>query len=171
MMKKRNWFSLLLIGALVIGIGFSAYDAFAGRGRWSNQGGPGYGPSASGDADQRYTRGYGYSNLTEEQVKALDAENEAFFDATGDIRSKIYQKRLELRSEMAKDKVDVDKAKGLQKEISALESQLDEKRIEHMVRVKEIAPEVAQGNYGRQGRGKRFMGRGQGGYGPGSCWN
>ena len=63
--------------------------------------------------------GFG-DNLSEEQIKQMQAERKAFFDATKEIRQQIYQKRLELRSELAKKEPDSEKSIRLQKEISEL---------------------------------------------------
>ena len=54
-------------------------------------------------------------------------------------------KELELRSELYKENPDVPKAKVLQKEISKLESELDQKRIDHMIKIRKLNPNAARG--------------------------
>ena len=79
----------------------------------------------------------------------------------------------QLRSELAKPEPDAKKAAGIQKEISNLESELDQKRLDHRIKMKKDFPDFGAGGYGYGPRGKG-MGRGMyggGGYGPGSCWN
>jgi Spy/CpxP family protein refolding chaperone len=122
-------------------------------------------------------RGYGgqgsQSDLSEEEFAKLDEERRAFFEATSDLREKLYQKELELRSELAKPEPDAKKAAGLQKEISSLESEFDQKRLDHRIKMRKDFPRSGTGGYGYGPRG-RGMGRGMyggGGYGPGSCWN
>jgi hypothetical protein len=119
-------------------------------------------------------RGPGYqSDLSDEEIAKLDQERQAYFDATSTLRENLYQKELELRSELAKAEPDAKKAVGLQKEISDLESQLDQKSLEHRIKMRKEFPRFGYRGegYGPRGRG---MGRGMyggGGYGPGSCWN
>jgi len=74
----------------------------------------------------------------------------------------IFQKRLELRSELAKQTPDVQKAVKLQKELSELKAQFDQKRIDHRIKMKKINPNVGRGFGGRG----RVLGRGFGG----PCW-
>jgi Spy/CpxP family protein refolding chaperone len=134
--------------------------------------GPGYGMHR-GWADG--TRGYGgrvyQSDLSDEDIARLDKERQSFFEATSNLREKLYQKELELRSELAKSEPDAQKAAGLQKEISNLESELDQKRLNHHIKMRKDFPRFG---YMGQGYGPRGMGRGMyrgGGYGPGNCWN
>jgi Spy/CpxP family protein refolding chaperone len=100
--------------------------------------------------------GYGYpGNLSEEEIAALDKERKDFFESTEDIRRDIYSKQLGLRSELAKNDSDTQKAMKLQKEISGLEAKLDQKRIDHMIKMKKLNPDV----------GREFMGGYHMGYG------
>jgi zinc resistance-associated protein len=161
-MKKRyvkGVIAILVIGA----VGVFSVNAFAGRGRgpmgWGGgQGGQGYGPCG----------GPGYaSSLSAEDVEKLKEQRQAFFDATGDIRREKHQKRLSLRSELAKKDPDPAAAKALQQEISSLQAQLDEKRLDHLLEMKKINPDA--GNRWMMGRdpGGRWMNGGANGYGPG----
>jgi Spy/CpxP family protein refolding chaperone len=155
---------------------FSAY-AFADGGRgWGRhhmgggyhmgQGyhmGPGYGDGDGG----RYGRGSrGWGNLSEEDAQKLEKERESFFRDTEDLRQSIHQKRLEMRAEMAKEDADRSKLADLQKDLSNLQADFDQKRLNHRLEMKKLLPD----NY-RAGAG---MGRGRGyGRGPGSgggCW-
>ena len=149
-----------------------AVTSFAGWGRGSMgygyHMGPGYG------MHRGWGGGPGYqSDLSEEDIAKLDKERQAFFEETSDLRENLYQKELELRSELAKPEPDAKKAAGIQKEISNLESQLDQKRLDQRIKMRKDFPRFGfRGDgYGPRGRG---MGRGMyggGGYGPGSCWN
>ena len=124
--------------------------------------GPGYGMQR-GWADGPGFRGYGgrgyQSDLSDEDLAKLDKERQAFFDATSDLREQLYQKELELRSEIAKPEPDTKKAAGLQAEISNLEGQLDQKRLEQRIKMKKDFP---RSGYMGQGYGPRGMGRGMG---------
>jgi Spy/CpxP family protein refolding chaperone len=126
--------------------------------------------------------GFGYwSNLSEEDIQKLEKERLEFFEATQDLRSKIYQKILELRSEIAKENPDTKKAAELQTEISKLKSVLDQKRLNHILKIRKISPDMGMGfgggygmmgSWGRGGYGmmRRDM-MGRGGYGGGFCPN
>jgi len=161
---------ILMVLAIVAVFAIAA-TSFAGWGRghrgYGMHGGWGQGP-----------RGYdseGYqSDLSEDDIAKLDKERQTFFEATSDLKEELYQKELELRSELAKPEPDAKKAAGIQQEISNLESQLDQKRLDHRIKMKK---DFLQFGYRGQGygRGGRGMGRGMygggGGYGPGNCWN
>jgi Spy/CpxP family protein refolding chaperone len=147
------------------GRGHRGYGYHMGSG-YGMHGGWGQGPMGYG--------GQGYqSDLSEEEIAKMDKERQAFFEATSDLREKRYQKVLELRSELAKPELDAKKAAEIQQEISDLESQLDQKRLEHRIKMKKDFPSFGARGYGYGPRGKG-MGRGMyggGGYGPGSCRN
>ena len=109
--------------------------------------------------------GYGYrGNLNDDQTKALEKEQAAFMKATKAIRQDLYSKQLALQSELSKSDPDIATAMALQKEISELEAQLDQMRIDHIIKVRKIEPDT--------GRGFTAMGplMGYGGQYPGSCW-
>ncbi|MBC2710524.1 MAG: periplasmic heavy metal sensor [Desulfosarcina sp.] len=98
----------------------------------------------------------------------MDTERRAFFDATKQERQDLYAKKLELRAEMAKSGPDMKKASALQKEVSELRSNLDQKRLDHIMAMRKINPDAGRGFF-MEGRGMGH-GKGQGnGYGPGNC--
>ncbi|MEJ2102202.1 MAG: periplasmic heavy metal sensor [Desulfobacterales bacterium] len=105
--------------------------------------------------------GYG-GQLSEDQVQKLYKEQSAFFEATRDLREQLYQKGLELRSELAKENPDANKAAALQKEISALRAEFDQKRLNHILNMKKINPEIGR-SFGRRyaimGPGMMYGGR------------
>ena len=105
-----------------------------GMGRhYGGYGGPGYGA---------------FGNLSEDEIKKMDEERTAFFDATKDFRQEIYQKRLELSSELAKKNPDAAKAAALQKDISGVKAQLEQKRLDHIIRLRKINPDFSRGFLG-----------------------
>ncbi len=161
-----------MVLTLAVVLGFGA-TALAGPGRGYARGGfgpgmhgygphmmgPGYGPGAG-----RGFGGYCYTgNLSAEEIKVLDEKRTAFWEATKGLRNDLYEKRLELDAELAKQNPDVSKIGKLQKEISALRTELDQKRVEHVVEMKKINPEIGRGLAGNGFRGYRP------GYG-GGCW-
>jgi Spy/CpxP family protein refolding chaperone len=158
-MKNLNLSKIVLVIGAVALVGI-AVNAFAGWGKgWHH--GPGWHRGGWGMSGP----GYGY-NLSEDEIKALEKERQAFFSETESIRQALYAKDLELRSELAKETPDAKKAARLQTEISKLESQLDQKRIDHMIKMRKLNPNA--------GRGRGYMGGGAMGYGPrygdGNCW-
>jgi len=157
-MKRNEGIKWVVVALVVAMVGVSA-NAFAGWGR----GGYGQG-SCWGAGDD--------ANLTDEQITKLQEEQKAFFEATGKMRQDLQQKRLELASEMAKEKPEAKKAAELQKAISALDAELDQKRLDHQLKVKQINPKAGYGPGcgfgGGRGMGRGMMGGGQMmGRGPG----
>ena len=124
-------------------------------------------------------RGYGapgfQGSLSNEQIDKLNKQQQAFFEENRTVREKLYQKQLELRSELAKKDPDAPKTAALQTEISNFQSQLAQKRIEQQIKMKKDFPELADRGYrsGTPGYSRRGMAPGYGsqgmmapGYGP-----
>jgi zinc resistance-associated protein len=163
----KNWKILLMAAFLTI---VMAAGASADMGR-------GYGQRGQMHSGQGWHHGgYGapgsgaFGNLSEEDIKKLDEERKAFFEATKDLRREVYQKRLELASEMARQNPDAARAAALQKEISDTKGQLAQKHLDHIFRVRRINPDLGMGfgGGGHMGFGMMHsgrMGRGGSGYG------
>ena len=162
-MKMNNFSKAVIVVATIGIVGFAA-TSFAGWGR----GGGGYCQGQGSGWAQRGSGPAGYqNNLSDENLDKLNKERQAFFEDTRQLRENLYQKELELRSEMAKKDPDAEKAVAIQKEISDLRSQLDQKRVEHRIKMKKENPEFFAGR--GSGRGYGYGPRGKGmGYGPGS---
>ena len=152
----------LMVLVVVAVIGFGAY-AFAhmgagfGHQNWMH---PGEGMHHGQYSGSEF--GF-YGDLSDEERKAFDKERKDFFESTEDLRGDIYSKQLELRSELAKNDSDTQKAMKLQKEISVLKAKLDQKRIDHMIKMRKLNPDVGRG----------LMGGYHMGYGSSSsdsCW-
>jgi Spy/CpxP family protein refolding chaperone len=105
-----------------------------------------------GDGDPGYGRNL---NLTKEEQEKVDAERKAFRESTKDLKRDIYQKSLELQSEMAKKDTDSKKAFEIQKQLSDLKGQMDQKRLEHRFNLKKINPDLGSGMGGFHDGGKR----------------
>ena len=89
-------------------------------------------------------------NLSEDDVRKMNEERDAFFKSTEKLRLDIYMKELELNNELAKKESDTKKALSLQKEISDFESKFNQKRIEYMINIKKINPDLGI-QFGRDG--------------------
>ena len=144
-------------------IGFGAYAFAHGEKGYDRNG---WGHHGSGWHHGGWN-GPGYDNmmrdLSDDEIEKLEKERETFYRATEDLRQDVYTKELALKSELSKENPDTQKAAKLQKEISGLEAKIDQKRIDHLIKMKKINPNA----------GRMFTGRGGMGYGPsngGSCW-
>ncbi|OQY14181.1 MAG: hypothetical protein B6I30_01295 [Desulfobacteraceae bacterium 4572_187] len=181
-MKIKNLTKTLVVFTLVAIMGMGA-TAFADKGRGNARyakSGQGYGQHGCDVPGYgRYHRGYGnpgfMGNLSEEEIAKLNEERNAFSKATQDLRQNIYQKRLELNGELAKKNPDPKKAGVLQKELSGLQGQLDQKRIEQRIRMNKINPgfgHMMGPGFGSDHMGRGFHGRGMGRWqsNQGSCW-
>ncbi|OQX21946.1 MAG: hypothetical protein BWK80_31735 [Desulfobacteraceae bacterium IS3] len=107
------------------------------------------------------------ANLSDEQIQKADQARKAFFAETQELRQNIYQKGLELETAIAKKEPDVENIKKLQKDLSDLESQFDEKRIEHILLMKKISPSLGAGCGSRGGCGNCPMANSSAGCGRG----
>jgi Spy/CpxP family protein refolding chaperone len=158
MTNNKYTHKLILFFTVISIVGFGSFAlAHMGQGPGYNRGGHhGYGGHHQGYG------GFG-ENLSEAEIKQMQAERKAFFEATREIRAQIYQKRLEMGSELAKKDPDPERAVGLQKEISELKAQMGLKRLDHILKLKKINPDVNRGLMGHGGFG--MMGPGM--MGPG----
>ena len=167
-MKIKNLSKTLFVLTLVAIMGIGA-NAFAGKVKGNvryAQGGQGYGQyGCDGSGYGRRSGNPGFmGNLSEEEITKLNKERNAFFTATQDLRRNIYQERLELNSELAKKNPDSKKAAALQKELSGLKGQFDQKRTEHRIKMSKINPNFGLMGQGVRGKGMdrgKAMGRGQ----------
>ena len=149
----------ILAGSILL-VAMSSYPVLA----W----GPMWGGGGRGDCWQGSQN---YSTVTQEQQEKLDQLNQKFYQETAQMRENLWAKRAELRENLNTPNPDGEKVKGLQKEISNLNTQLAEKKLDVELEARNIAPEGT--NYaGRTNRGNgNVYGRRGGGYGPGNCWN
>jgi Spy/CpxP family protein refolding chaperone len=154
--KHRHITRAVIAATTVIAIGL-AVNAFAGWGIGEGQGhhmrgyqGGSYGPGGGG--------------LSQGQYQEMDAAQKKFYQETEALRNGMYQKQLALEAELARDKVDTNKASQLQKDLSKIRADMDQKRIAYMAEMKKINPDAGRG-YGR-GMGARG---GPHDYGGGPC--
>lgn len=159
MRSVRNTILVIASVALVgLAVNAFAHGGMGWGGGWGHHGGGmhhygGYGP---GTGDQ----------ISGEQYRQFEQKREAFFEETRELRENLYEKERELQNELAKGEPDGAKASGLQKDISGLQSQLDQKRIDHMIEMRKLVPETGRGTY----RGGGHM-MGYGSSGRGNCWD
>jgi zinc resistance-associated protein len=165
---KRNTLYIIGIAFLVsIGAGYAfAHGPGWGwdRGYGHMMGPDGWGPGWHHNGGYGYGQEEYYGNLSADEIAKLNQQHSEFFKATGNIRQKLYEKELALRSELAKDDLDTNKASKLQSEISKLQSNLDQERLNYEIKARKSAP-----NYSR-GHGGYGPMRGYGHHGDGYCW-
>ena len=159
---KKSYLPLIITTLTITLIAIFSVSVFAQPG-WQGKMGRGWGMGWNGCPVYSGTA----NNLSDEDLDKVNKQIETFFKETGDLRQSIMAKNLELRAELAKKKPDTKKAIGLQKELSRLESELEQKRVAHIIEMRKINPEAGTG----YGAGRCYgKGRGRGGYGGGYCW-
>jgi len=138
---------LVLAVVAVLGVGSYAYaDWGRGSGRNAGEYGGGYGPGMMGEPEE----GCGnWENFSAEDAAKMEKERVAFLAATQKTRQELYAKKLELKAEFLRENPDAEKAARLQKEISELEGQFQQKRIEHMLAVRKAISNAGRGFVGR----------------------
>ena len=82
--------------------------------------------------------------LSEEETTQLEESLETFSEALFAIKKEICLTARELAQVMSESDPDIDTAKTLQTEISRLNAQLDLLRIEHVIQMKKILPDLSQ---------------------------
>ena len=152
----------LITGIAILAIvgftGFAfAHGGFGSRG-WGDRH-MGYGDHMGYGPHMGYYGTERYSNLSDSDIKKIEKAKEDFFKSTEKTREALYENRLELRNELSKTNPDTGKLKTIQKKISKLEAELDQKSLEFRVQANKIAPNARGGFAGRGGPGR-------GGY----CW-
>jgi Spy/CpxP family protein refolding chaperone len=119
--------------------------------RMMENGGQGMGPGMMG-----HGRKSSDLDLSKEQQDKLDEARERFWSENRKLRRDIADKRDELYDELGKKTTDEARVTALQKELSKLESDFDQKTIQHKLEVHKIAPEIFKGHgYGRMHGGGR----------------
>ncbi len=144
-MKKNTISKAVLVITLValMGIGGTAFAYRQGGGSgWGQENCNGYGGQQG-----RGGQGYGrmMANLSEEDQAKINELRQKHFEATESLRSERDVKRFALRSELAKQNPDNQAALELQRELSALNADLGQKRIEHIIEMKKINPNAGRG--------------------------
>ena len=157
-MRSVKFIIIAVASVAVIGFAINAF-AHGGMSWGGGQGHHGMGWHHRGDYGPRYD-----DPMSKEQYKQLEQKREAFLSGTRDLRASLFEKQRELQNELAKDKPDVTMASGLQKEISEIQAQLDQKHINHTVEMRKLASNVGRGFM----RGGPMMGHSA--RGGGYCW-
>ena len=107
--------------------------------------------------------GKGFTDLSKEEQRQLKDLDSKFYNETDRLRYEIRSKSAELNSYLSSTNPDSQKLKALQRELSDLRSEMDEKRLAYELEARKILPESRfGGDYG-----KGFYGHHMRDYGPG----
>ncbi len=167
-MKTTRTAKTILVISVILLAGVAAAYAHGGYGAGHHRGG--YGGHMMGPGYQGHMMGYGqgwgwhrgWSGLSEKETAEVEAARDKFHNDTKELRGQIDEKAVQLRNEMVKDEPDSGKVAKLQKELSDLRAEFDQKAVAHQLKMRKLVPEKFQG---------RGWGRGGGrGYGGGYCW-
>uniref|UniRef100_A0A7C4MR55 Periplasmic heavy metal sensor n=1 Tax=Desulfatirhabdium butyrativorans TaxID=340467 RepID=A0A7C4MR55_9BACT len=101
-----------------------------------------------------------FATLTADQQKQFTELQQKFYNDTQSLRQQIAEKRAELNLEMTKATPDVAKAQAIQKELSALQAELDQQHVAHMIEMKKICPTMGAGRGMGMMHGGHMMGMG-----------
>jgi Spy/CpxP family protein refolding chaperone len=156
---------VLTVGVAALGFAYDGYGpGYGGHmmgygGGYGMMGyGGGYGPGMMGyGPGYGHMRGYygpeGNGNLSQEDAAKLQQSQDTFFDQTRELRTSIRDKQFALNDELQKPAPDRAKVADLQKQLSQLESQFDQKALNHQLELrKEFPQNTFSGGYG-YGRG------------------
>jgi len=146
-MKKHLFSRMIVVGVFVMVLGSGVQTFAAGTESPQNTG-----PAAA--------------TLTADQMKQMDTERNAFQTATQDIRQQMNEKRQALQTELNKPQPDASTCMSLQKGISELQAQFDQKRVTHILQMKKIDPNFTEGRGFGMGMGMG-PGKGPGPFGAG----
>lgn len=171
-MKSNLTSKTLIIGAAILLIG--AVVAFANGGSWgyggygghmmgygggytmgpgmmgynNGSGGYGMGPGMMGYGPGYAANGTGYgygTNLSNEQRSRLEASRLAFYSKTQDLRYRIQNQRDALRAELNSTHPDSAKVGQLQRTLSGLQADYNQRVVQHQLELRKIAPEGYSG--------------------------
>ncbi|MCD4720819.1 MAG: periplasmic heavy metal sensor [Desulfobacula sp.] len=158
-MKK----SIIIISSLLM-VALVAGSVFA----WGPGKGRGMGAGSNQDCP-RYGGQSAWNDLSQEQRDELSTLRQAFIDETYEFRSAKLAKQQEIRMLMQTSEPDRDKLDKLSQEITDLQKQIRDKRIDFQLSAKKISPELGMGKGFGRGCGKGSGRGGQGG-GQGNGW-
>lgn len=146
-MNRGKW---VRTGTAVMLVGLLLWTglAFAGRNR-------GFGPGmGTGNPPC-------FATLSADQQKQMTELQQQFYKDTQGLRQQIAEKRAELNLEMTKATPDVGKAQAIQKELSALEADMEQRQVAYRIEMKKICPTMGSGRgMGMMHGGGHMMGMG-----------
>jgi hypothetical protein len=160
MRQVFKWSLALALGGMLLGAGIPVWAQSSdkpGFHGWGDKAAPkmdtqNTDPAKEDQAPEAGTRG----GISEEAdiYERYDRERAAFQEDTRELRRRIYEKQQRLREELTKDSPDRDAALKLQREVSGLRSEFDQRRLEHAIRMRALQREAGtdvEPGYGSRG--------------------
>ena len=141
------------------------YDGhMMGPGYGGHMMGPGYGGHMMGPGNGGHMMGYGsymrgydnWDDLSDKDAAKLDAVHEKFLKATQDLRSQIDEKQFALQKELDKNNPDKGKVLEMQKALSGLKAEFDQKALTHRLEVNKLLPERSVRGFYGEGYGRGY---------------
>ena len=135
---------IAIIAFAIIGFGINAIA----HGPYGMGYGMGYGHM--GGYGHMMDWGYGgYDNdITSDDAAKMAELRDKFMTETQSLRDGLYAKETQLRDEFAKSDPDAEKIKEIQKDISGIRTDLDNKWADHMIEMRKIVPNAGAMRYG-----------------------
>jgi len=136
-MNKKIYHSLIVTAVVIAFLGF-AHPAIAEAA-----------PAGQQNAAFAYLVVHTFDNrialieLSEEEATQFEEDLQAFGEALFAVKKEICLTSRELAQVLSESDPDLDTARTLQAEISRLNAQLDLLRIEHIIQMKKILPELS----------------------------
>ena len=161
--------TLLTVLGIVLLIGFMAYPAFSDSHGWN------WGRHMMGTWDRDCRHGHmhdpGYGNLRDAERGKLEELERQYYQETEGIRNQIMNKSEEPDELMDSQNPDLERARAIQRDISELRAELDQKDFDYELEARKIIPESRFGSGYVRGYHRGYWGHDQDmGYGPGACW-
>lgn len=157
-MKKTGIILTAILAVAFIAGTVLAYGPESGKGKKG---------SGSGCRQQGFHAGF--SKLSEDQQEQLTTLRQKFIDDTYEFRSAQMETQGQIRLLMETSSPDRAKLETLFGEMDGIRKQIREKFIDFRLEAKKIAPELAFGKGGRDGRGC-IKGKGKMGGSGGGCF-
>ena len=125
------------------------------------------------DRDSRWDYGMGYTNLSKEEQSQLKDLDSKFYNETDRLRNEIRSKSAELNRYLNSTNPDPQKLTEIQRGLSDLRSEMDQKRLAYELEARKILPDTRfRGGYGMGYSGRHMRGYGpRMGYGQRGCWD
>lgn len=83
----------------------------------------------------------GWGDLSDKDATKLNASRDKFYNDTRELRSKLDEKRDELRDAINQNNPDRAKVFELQKQVSSLQGEFDQKALAHRLEMRKLLPE------------------------------
>jgi Spy/CpxP family protein refolding chaperone len=161
---------LIALGSFLL-VAFLAVPLLADGPGWN--GGHHMWGSWGSDRGSCWDYGRGYNELSKEEQKQLTELENKFSNETNNLRNDIWSKSEELQRYLNSTNPDSQKLTEMQRELSNLRAEMDEKRLAYEVEARKILPDTRfRGGYGRGYYGHHMRGYGpRMRYGQRGCWD